>query len=308
MRIVACSYKSVREVGFTPDARTLVALGHLSTPGRCEWHDLAGDRPPRVHTLSSISWNGFAVSPHDGTVLIGDATELLEFPPAGGEVIRHAYPDNRLWKVAVSPDGRRLACAADGISFGRNRVPIRLSGHTRTGKGWKQAWKFDGTGTRFGQPVFLPDGKRIAVLQSGGKKVKGRFEPRATLSVLSTQGKLLHERSYAGAFLDLAVCGEHLVLGDSHLLRVLPLADLDAEPVLVSLGNKHLYALCGDPLGRFLLAGCGKQVLEFDPASWKPARQFDWKIGTVACLAVSADGTVAAAGGDKGKVAVWDVG
>ena len=66
-------------------------------------------------------------------------------------------------------------------------------------------------------------------------------------------------------------------------------------------------ALAADPLGRFLLTAAGPKVTVWDPATWKPLRAFDWKIGRLTCLAVSPDGTLAAAGGDKGKVAVWDV-
>lgn len=306
MRLLQVGFKEVREVGFTPDGRTLVALGHSPAPCRCEWHDLTGDAPPRVHSLKTISWYGFAVSPHDGTVIVGDATVLMEFPPDSSEVALHDYPDGGLWKLAISPHAPLMVSADDGIAFGRNRVPIRLNGYTRKGKSWKRVWRHDGVGSRFGQPVFPPDGKRVAVLELRGKKVKGQFVPESTLLTLSTKGKVLHERSFPGSFLDLAVCGEFLVLGDSHLLRVLPLSDLDAEPVLVSLGKKHLSALCGDPHGRFLLAACGQQVLVFDPRSWKAASQFDWKIGAVNCLAISADGTLCAAGGSKKQVAVWD--
>lgn len=307
MRIVSVGFKDVCEVGFTPDGRTLVALGCRPMPLRCEWHDLTGDAPPRVYTRKTISWYGFVVSPHDGTVVFNDADELLEFLPDMALPVTHDLSDGGVWKLALSPHAKRMVIAQDGVLFGRNRVPIRLNGYSRKGRGWKRTWQHDGVGTRFGQPVFLPDGKRLAVLELRGQKAKAQFLKETTLLVLSMRGKVLHERSFADSFLDLAVCGEHLILGDSHLLRVLPIADLDAEPVLVSLGRKHLGVLCDDSHGRFLLAACGKQVLEFDPASWKVARQFDWKIGTVNCLAVSAEGTLAAAGGDKGRVAVWDV-
>jgi WD40 repeat protein len=307
MRIIPVGFKEVREIGFTPDGHTLVVLGHRPMPCRCEWHDLSSDQPPRVYTRKSISWYGFAVSPHDGTVFFNDADELLEFPPGATEPISHDLSDGGVWKLAFSPQVEQIVIAQDGVLFGRDRRPIRLLGYSCKGERWKPMWRHDGVGTRFGQPVFLPDGKRVAVLELRGQKAKAQFLKEATLVALSTKGEVLHERSFPNSFLDLAVCGEHLVLGDSHLLHVLPVDDLDAELVLARIGNKHLNALCGDPHGRFLLAAGSQKVLVFDPVSWKVAHQFDWKIGTVNCLAISADGTVAAAGGDKGKVLVWDV-
>jgi WD40 repeat protein len=45
----------------------------------------------------------------------------------------------------------------------------------------------------------------------------------------------------------------------------------------------------------------------FDLATGKPLRKFNWKLGEMRAVAFSADGTLAAAGGAKGKVVVWDV-
>jgi WD40 repeat protein len=307
MRIIPVGFRDVSEVGLTPGGRTLISLGSRPMPLRCEWHDLTGAAPPRVYTRKTISWYGFAVSPHDGTVVFNDADELLEFPPGAAEPVVHDLSDGGVWKLAISPHAERMVIAQDGVLFGRNRVPIRLNGYSRKGNGWKRTWQHDGVGTRFGRPVFLPDGKRLAVMELRGTKVKGQFVPESTLLTLSTKGKVLHERLIPDLILDLAVCGDHFALGSVQQFHVLPLAAPYAQLTRISLGRKHLNVLCSDPHGRFLLTACGKEVLAWDPRSWKRTHTFNWQIGTVNCLAVSADGTLAAAGGDKGKVAVWDV-
>ncbi len=45
----------------------------------------------------------------------------------------------------------------------------------------------------------------------------------------------------------------------------------------------------------------------YDVSTWKLGQAFDWGIGRVLSVAFSPDGMLAAAGGDKGKIVVWDV-
>ncbi len=61
------------------------------------------------------------------------------------------------------------------------------------------------------------------------------------------------------------------------------------------------------PSGRYLLVSSVDQSVTFyDTATWQVARVYDWGVGKLFSVAVSPDGTLAAAGGDKGQIVLWD--
>jgi WD40 repeat protein len=72
--------------------------------------------------------------------------------------------------------------------------------------------------------------------------------------------------------------------------------------------RKHFTSLAYHPSGNFLFATSNDATVHvFDTTTWQRVRRFTWKLGRLRSVAVSPDGTLAAAGGDKGEVVVWDV-
>jgi WD40 repeat protein len=62
------------------------------------------------------------------------------------------------------------------------------------------------------------------------------------------------------------------------------------------------------PSGRYLGVTSSDGTAKFyDTTNWKVAKTYDWKIGKPRCIAFSADGLMAAVGGDQGKIVVWDM-
>jgi WD40 repeat protein len=73
-------------------------------------------------------------------------------------------------------------------------------------------------------------------------------------------------------------------------------------------GRAYFQGLAVHPSGRLLVTVSGDgQARYWEPADLSPVRTLKWGIGKLHAVAVSADGTLAAAGGDKGQLVVWDV-
>jgi WD40 repeat protein len=72
--------------------------------------------------------------------------------------------------------------------------------------------------------------------------------------------------------------------------------------------RKHFTAMAYHPDGRHLYATSNDATVHiFDTATWERTERFRWQLGSLKAVAVSPDGTLAAAGGDKGDVVIWDV-
>ena len=72
--------------------------------------------------------------------------------------------------------------------------------------------------------------------------------------------------------------------------------------------RKHFTAIAFDPSGRHLFASNNDgSVHVFDTATWRSVGRLAWRIGPLRAVAVSPDGTLAAAGSKHGEIVVWDL-
>ncbi|MBX9585374.1 MAG: hypothetical protein K2X87_34130 [Gemmataceae bacterium] len=103
--------------------------------------------------------------------------------------------------------------------------------------------------------------------------------------------------------------GRWLVVGAGRSLYVWPADDPTATPAKVlNPANRHFTGLAFHPAGGHLFAACNDATVKlFDPGSWRVARTYTWGIGRLRSLAITPDGTRAAAGSQDGKIVIWDV-
>jgi WD40 repeat protein len=81
------------------------------------------------------------------------------------------------------------------------------------------------------------------------------------------------------------------------------------KPQLLRTGTRtHFRAVRYHPTGKYLFAANNDASIRvFDTSSWSIVKEYTWNIGKLSSVAVSPDGTLAAAGGEHGQVVVWDL-
>jgi hypothetical protein len=301
MRMVECGFKQVGCIWLSDSGRKLAA-----TDGRSlRVFDLHADDEPAT----------FAGSLHQRTVIgftgPDERLEVLDrrhYPP---HTLRYLWPEqcgSNPVPVVLSADRTRCYQYTD--------TGASLTCFTRTGDEWAKAWEKRAK-TWFHAPIRVSGDDRLVYLaQIGPTKRDRNPRPYQIVAHDARTGKQVGvSKSLPGLYELLRLTDRHVIAGakmygarvESTALRVFDRHDLTADPIELPYKTAHLHALWPDPLGRFLLTGFGTKVVAWDPRTWKRLHALDWKIGTVTCLAVSADGTVAAAGGHQGKVVVWDV-
>src|SRR5262249_33771342 len=250
-----------------------------------------------------------------------------------------------VWSVQFTPDGRKLLLGGERASLvvhdlpsGNSvNVPLKLkysgvycqvspdgksfiAGQVDTLKkppGWlvcaKMAnpttpvWSITTERYISAKPLFLANGNEFLLFE-------GHSEPFEYYVVCTRRknrtGKLVKETRDAAVGSPIQSPDRRLVAGRQRaVLEILKADDLSAAPVSIKNdGKKEFTGLAFHPSGRYLAATSNDQTVKlYDTATWKVKTAFDWKIGRLRSVAFSPDGMRAAAGGDSGKIVVWDV-
>jgi WD40 repeat protein len=298
-------------VGFGPDGKTLVAGGS----GGFDVWDL-----PAGHTFVAVPESrdvfAFALDPlgrwfyfseYQGGCSLYDLTS--------GEARRFPGDDHHVISVAAAPDGRRVAISRGGV--GNNRLEcwaiarggrLRLAWHVPAPS---ELTSFPGLG--FESLAFHPGGETVAALEQRPGPTPRR--PRRLLVLRDAAGGA--EQAASGfdvepspLFFRTAFTpdGQRLLTWDPQQFTFWDPASGAQVGRGRGPGRANLNGLAVHPSGRFFLTAAGDGHARYwDARTLKQTRALHWKIGKLYSVAFSRDGMLAAAGGDKGQVVVWDV-
>lgn len=308
--------RPVAGLSFAPDGR-LVAGGS----GGFDIWNLATRTATHHKSHAEKYLFGLAADPLGRWVYVSDSLGGFRFLPLDAEPIPSvpgSQYDRHVRSFDVSADGSRVVVSRGGA--GANRIEFWDAGTGLDGV-WSLA---DGRPVPFDEPYYLnstrwtinsvsvnANGSRFADTELGGEQIPSMFAGRLVLRD-GTDGAELAELGYTDTtFMDdlaFAPDGQAVFAWDQKLLESWDLAAGRRSHVRKSPGRAYFTGFAVHPGGRFVLTSGGDGLVRFwDADTLEPGRVMKWGIGKLHAVTVSPDGLLAAAGGEKGQVVVWDL-
>jgi WD40 repeat protein len=298
MRIIRAPGPSINALAFAPDGRTLASAVYPVV----RLHDLAAG------TILQ-EWIG---SPNHCPVAFTSDGQRLVYGASGG---------NCIFVRPIQGGGRaiRIPSRFHGFSLDPHRDVVATFGQV------VQEWSLstgqplpDRTIEPYDRPggkllsiqgfTFSADGRRAAIAL--GRVQQKRWKTRIVFldAVTGTLGigAEIEFRYELPRTLTFSPDGRRLVGLCGPVLRVWD-ADTANEISPQQSGRRHLQDLAFTPNGRRLITVSNDKTASiWDTSTWAVVGGYEWKVGNLRSVAVSPDGLLVAAGGDSGKIVVWD--
>jgi tricorn protease-like protein len=316
----------VRSLAFSPDGTKLYAAHGFV--GVHVW-DLATRRVTPLNNAEGVRVFGEFVPHPDGRWAFGrcphknswNANDAYAIDLKTGRTRPSNYIGVVGQDVAVSPSGRHVITI--GFSqYDKDRPSkksvLRLYGWTMTAAGPKYAWHRDTPEKAEAHAVVYLGEERLVTVENvhvAGPPVLGLPAREHRLTVRSAaDGKPQAALACPQPHLEQILAspdGNYVVARRGTALWVWQ-ADDWQRPVAVVKGTHgrrmEPRAAAFHPSGRYLfLAVNGPSVAVLAVPGWKMVRKWKWDVGVLRAVAVSADGSLAAAAGPRGTVVVWDL-
>jgi WD40 repeat protein len=285
----------LEQVLFAPNGTDVLAPARRGTQA---WRPFQAGGAPQLLPVK-FPWD--ACFTPDGTTLYVTNSRLWRVDYATGAV--SALTDRAAQSLRFA-----LARAGDRYLFGEaGAAQPYFSMRVADGQ---TIWHRPG-GDWWGHPLFLPgDAEFVGLVVEGANRRERKFR------IVTYDAATGEERGRSNPLAGESV--ERVVSPDGALLacrvtvwvHVYPLREPFTKP-LATLRNdnrKEFTDIAFHPSGKYLAAASNDATIKlYDTSTWAVARTFTWDIGRMRSVAFSPDGTLAAAGSDKGKVVVWDV-
>jgi WD40 repeat protein len=301
MRVLKTAPGEVLDVAFSPDCRAIAAA--VEGAGIFLWNlDSPNIAPVRLEV--EVRPAGLRFSP-DGRRLSWQAI-------AG----RRTYDrDNRTatnetYPMLATPNTLAHATYATRAITQHGIPDYNLLGWQLKEDEWIRQWQISTRALRVANVTLAPTGDRFAMftcVDIPGAEHRWRLEIRDT----ATSAEIAvgsYPYSYAAKPLRFNPQGD-LIAGISGMTLLAWSLPTGGAPRLVQNDNrKHYTALAYHPNGHQLfLTSNDATVHVFDTHTLDRVNRYTWQLDELSAVAISADGTLAAAGSATGDVVVWDL-
>jgi WD40 repeat protein len=286
----------VKALAFAPDGRHLAAKDGRS--GFVVYDTIVGQL---VHRIPSAGESpDYLVFLPDGRLITAAACDMKVYVSPltnGGHV--GFYPHQvklPVASLATAAKGNRLVVTATHLHC------WQMTDHVP-----KPAWFVEAEAPRmFWALAVAPNGDRLAVTTAPwSRPAELALYDAATGGRIAT---LVPDNFLCGGPLDWSPDGAVLAAVADHELSVYD-ATGGHQLWQARTGSRRVFtSLAFHPSGQSLLVGCSDGTARlYDPATGREICSFAWRINKVRSVAFSLDGRLAAVGGEKGEVVVWDL-
>lgn len=318
MRVLKAADAKVEDLAFSPDGGA-IAAGTLYS-GIFLWNlEAVPPTPVRVTSEEGYRKGGLIFS-SDGRSVTWLVTSALR--KSFNRDTRSLSNQNtfaskqRTQEIAHTPDGMH------GIS--RHELPeYCLKGWRFVDDMWVQTWNLPIQESSVENLTLSSDGLHFAMLTRPATEKGWDKNPR-TVEVRDAATKALRGRGeypykygdkYGGRLLFSPDSRQLVGFNNMTLLvwQVPERGEIAAPQRIRNTTRKQFTAIAFHPSGRQLYATCNGEdsrdatVHIFDTTTWTRVEQFSWQLGNLKAIALSPDGMLAAAGGDRGDIVIWDV-
>jgi WD40 repeat protein len=303
VRVLKAAEGEVLDLAFSPDGRA-VAAGFKHLPVHL-WN-LEATTPVPVRLQTDDKYGGGLHFSADGRCLAWqgaasrrtynrDTREYAEQSFAGTRVTHGAFP---------SADGTRV------VSW-HGMPDFCLMGWRLTDEGWNRTWTVSVADIQVEKPTLSADGGLFAMTARSALGERWAENPRRVEVWNATTGKFQNACDYPYGYapiLHFSPDAGQLVGRNDMTLHVWPVPLSGAPRLVRNDTRKDFTSVAYHPSGRQLYATSNDETVHvFDTTTWERIGRFTWQIGKLKAVAVSPDGMLAAAGGDKGDIVIWDV-
>lgn len=304
VRVLKAAEGEVLDVAFSPDGRAVAAA--VRYHGVFLWNlEAAVPAPVRLAAEEGDFQGGLHFSASGRAVSwLADCARRV-YDRDTRETTAHSFVVTRLTTGLVQNSDGTRAVSQHGFP------DFCLTGWRAADGEWVPTWNVSTAELAVERPTFSPDGRLLALLvrSAVGKPLASnplRVEVRdaGTAALLGT-GE--YPYNYAEP-LRFSPDGRQLVGLNDMTLLVWRVPELGGPRLVRNDTRKQFTALAYHPGGRHLYATSNDETVHvFDALTWGRTGRFTWQLGRLKSVAASPDGTLAAAGGDKGDVVIWDV-